>query len=201
MKIKQIIVVFFLSCYLYSVSAQKKSSLKFDSLLKIGKIGYKVTCLNKLNKTNNINIRLIGFENKEDKSNSGPKEFSIPRDANVTGADIDDFDGDGSPDLLIYVNIHNTKKIYVIGIRSKNNENVEPIIMKDILDDPKLGKGYKGDDIYYLLEGTLVRSFPVYSDSSTLSNPPIYRKIFYRLFPGEQYYEFKSTRVIESSKP
>lgn len=90
----------------------------------------------------------------------------------------------------------------VIGIGSEKNEGIRPIFFPDILDDAKLRTGYKGQDKFQLIEGTLLRSFPTYDTSDTtgvLKPLNITRNIQYRVTTVENgVLKFKVVRTYET---
>jgi hypothetical protein len=159
--------------------------------------GYRVYTSNKLADKNTITISLIGFSSK------AQRDASFEIKGVVKGAAVDDFNNDGFPDLVIYLYTgKDAAKGTVIGIASENNESIRPIIFPDILDDAKLRTGYKGQDKFQLIEGTLLRSFPVYDadDTSSVLKPlNIVRNIQYRVVVGENgVLRFKAERSYET---
>ena len=71
------------------------------------------------------------------------------------------------------------------------------------MDDPKLSVGYKGHDEYSLVEGNLMRRFPVYQkgDSTNFVPNGMIRQIQYRAVPTEQEgFKFKVLRSFEFKK-
>ena len=76
----------------------------------------------------------------------------------------------------------------MIAISSQENKSVAPIVFPDILDDPRLRDGYKGNDEFLLMEGVLTRRFPLFTiDSNGVSKPTgKTRQVMYRVAPGEK---------------
>ncbi|GAC1439870.1 MAG: hypothetical protein NVSMB63_05630 [Sediminibacterium sp.] len=175
------------------VSAQQK---RIDTSMKIGKAGYKVVCSNKNPDKNVVTIAPIGFE-------SQAREVGVEVKGRIRKAEVDDFNNDGFPDLVLYVYSGDTlNKGTVFGIASEKNQSFIPIIFPDLMDDPKLREGYKGHDEYLLIEGTLLRRFPLYPSDSTHTNPTgKVRQIQYRAVPGEKgMLKFKVVRSYETGK-
>ncbi|MDP1764076.1 MAG: hypothetical protein Q8L07_09345 [Sediminibacterium sp.] len=171
---------------------------KIDTTMKLGKSGYRLTCSNKGTDKNTTSVSPIGFD-------KAVREFSFDIKGRITKAEVDDVNRDGYPDLVIYVmNNDSIPKGNVIGISSEKNENVAPILFPDIYDDPKLRIGYKGNDTYFLMEGNLMRRFPVYpADSASLTSGTgtLYRQIQYQVIPGDRGgYKFKPLRSYEFTK-
>jgi hypothetical protein len=152
---------------------------KYDSTMKIGKAGYRISCLNRTPDRNILNIRPIGFKSES-------REASIEIKARVLGAEIDDLNLDGFPDLLIFIEDAAGKKS-IFPICSQNNERIAPILFPDILNDMELSKGYRGKDEYKLVEGVLFRKFPVYPADTTIKEPTNkIRQLMYRVVQGER---------------
>ena len=152
---------------------------KYDSTMKIGKSGYRITCLNRSPEKNMLNIRPIGFK-------SDSREASVEIKARVTGAEIDDLNNDGFPDMVIYI-IDATGKKAIFPITSEKNERIGPILFPDLLNDMELSKGYRGKDEYKLVEGVLFRQFPVFPTDTTIKEPTNkIRQLMYRVVKGER---------------
>lgn len=171
---------------------------KMDSTMKLGKVGYRVTCFNKNLDKNTASVLPIGFD-------KAVREFSFEIKGRIVSAEVDDVNRDGYPDLMIYVvNNDSIPKGNVIGISSEKNENVAPIMFPDIFDDPKLRVGYKGNDSYFLMEGNLMRRFQVYPvEGLPVSTKPgiLYRQIQYQVVPGDRGgFKFKPLRSYEFIK-
>jgi hypothetical protein len=155
---------------------------RIDTTMKVGKAGYRINCLNKSAEKNAISINPVGFENEV-------RDFSFDLKGLLTGAEVDDLNKDGFPDLLLYVNTKDSlNKSTVIGISSMENKSVVPIVLPDILDDPRLRDGYKGSDQYMLLEGILMRTYPLFEKDANGVQQPTgkMRRLIYRVAQGEQ---------------
>lgn len=170
---------------------------RIDTTMKYTTSGYRVYTNNKSADKNTITISLVGFDSK------AQRDASFEIKGVVKGAAVDDFNNDGFPDLVIYV--YTGKDAVtgnVIAIASEKNEGIRPIIFPDILDDAKLRTGYKGQDKFQLIEGTLLRSFPVYdaTDTTNVLKPlNIVRNIQYRVISGENgVLKFKAVRTYET---
>lgn len=170
--------------------------LKFDSTLKIGKVGYKVNCSNKKLYSNILSLRLVGFTS--DRS----KDFSFEIKGRLLKADIDDLNNDGFPDLVLYIYADSNKSINPLALNSDKNESISPIEFPDIRNDLKLNMGYKGYDNFNLIEGNLFRTYPIInSDSTTKNEPTKYQHLIYRVVnTGDRYLKFKIIRSYISDK-
>lgn len=177
-----------------NVTAQVK---RYDSSMKLGKTGYRILCNNKGAEKNSATINPIGFENTA-------REISIDIKGRITRAEVDDLNNDGYPDLVIYIYNGGTKNTgTVIGVSSDKNQGFAPIFFPDLADDQKLKVGYMGNDEFSLMEGTLMRRFPVYNTTDTANIIPtgITRQIQYRVVPGDRgAQKFKIARSYELNK-
>ena len=155
---------------------------RIDTTMKVGKAGFRVNCYNKSSEKNPITIYPVGFE-------SEARDFSFELKGILMGTEVDDLNKDGFPELLLYVaSVDSLNKSSVIAISSQENKSVAPIVFPDILDDPRLRESYKGADKYMLLEGVLMRTYPLYEKDANGVQQPTgkMRRLMYRLAPGEQ---------------
>jgi hypothetical protein len=155
---------------------------RMDTTMKVGKAGFRINCYNKSAEKNPITIYPIGFE-------SEARDFSFELKGVLIGAEVDDLNKDGFPELLLYVAPQDSlNKSSVIAISSQENKSVAPIVFPDILDDPRLRDSYKGSDKYMLLEGVLMRTYPLYEKDANGVQQPTgkMRRLMYRVAPGEQ---------------
>ncbi len=169
---------------------------RYDSSMKIGKAGYKVSCNNRNPEKNTINISPIGFSNEV-------RDFSFEIKGRILRAEVDDVNRDNYPDLMLYVyNGDTLNKGTVICISSEANNNVVPIGFPDIVDDPKLRDGYRGFDEFRLMEGVLTRRFPLFTPDSLGAQPTgKMRQVMYRVVPGEKSgLKFQVMRTYDYAK-
>lgn len=155
---------------------------RIDTTMKVGKAGYRINCLNKSSEKNPISIYPVGFE-------SEMRDFSFELKGVLIGTEVDDLNKDGFPELLLYVaSFDSLNKSSVIAISSQENKSVAPIVFPDILDDPRLRDGYRGSDKYMLLEGVLMRTYPLFEKDANGVQQPTgkMRRLMYRVAPGEQ---------------
>jgi len=171
---------------------------RLDTSMKVGKAGYKLICNNKNPDKNVVTISPIGFD-------KDVRDFTFEVKGRITRGEIDDINRDGYPDLVFYVFSNDSiPRGSVVGICSEKNESASGVVFPDIFDDPKLRIGYKGNDQFFLMEGYLVRRFPVYPAEGT---PPaaasgnLIRQVTYQVLPGERGgYRFKPMRSNEFTK-
>jgi hypothetical protein len=190
-----IVLVLLLLCFLTGIDAQP--GRRFDTSMKIGKAGYKIFTNNKSPEKNSLTIGPIGFDN-------AVREVTIDIKGRINRAEVDDLNNDGFPDLILYVNTPgDKKKSIIIGVSSDKNTGFLPIYFPDILDDQKLRIGYVGYDEYSLMEGSVMRRFPVYNTTDTANLKPtgMIRQIQYRVVNGEKgELKFKIARSFDFAK-
>ncbi|MFY8024076.1 MAG: hypothetical protein ACOVNO_01940 [Sediminibacterium sp.] len=169
---------------------------KIDTIMKLGNVGFKLVCNNKNDEKNYVTVSPIGFS-------SGARDVSFEVKGRIRKAEVDDLNNDLYPDLVIYIYLNGTdEKGTVVGVSSVKNESFAGIGFPDIVDDPKLRTGYKGFDSFTLMEGTLMRRFPIYTaDSVGAQRTGMYRQIQYRVSVGERgLLTFKPVRSYEFAK-
>lgn len=165
-----------------SYSTGTAQSKRFDTSMKIGKVGYRVSTNNRNADKNTVTVNPIGFENTA-------REVSIEVQGRISGCEVDDMNNDGFPDLVLYIAGGPPKnKGSVVGISSKENQSIAPIYFPDIVDDPKIKVGYSGNDVFRLMEGTLLRRFPLYEPGDSTNSHPtgMLRQVFYRVSTSEK---------------
>ena len=169
-------VIFFL--FIVNVHAQK-----FDTTVLINKIGYRVVCSNKDADNNTVVVTPVNF-------NNSAQTMQYILQGKVKKASIDDFNGDGFPDLIFYAyDARNIVKVY--ALISSENKSCLPVYIKDIYDNPKLRQGYYGHDEFSIIEGLLYRTFPLYKITDTATNA--------MQIVGKRIIEYKATFDNEKS--
>ena len=111
----------FFACLLISLTSLGQKGNKYDSTVKMGKAGYRITCMNRNLDRNTLNIRPIGFK-------SEVREANLELRGRVVSTEIDDLNNDGFPDIIIFVMDANDK-LSLFSVASRENERIEPIIL------------------------------------------------------------------------
>ncbi|HMZ46241.1 MAG TPA: hypothetical protein PLU36_05510 [Chitinophagaceae bacterium] len=168
---------------------------KFDSTMKNGKVGYRVICKNKLNNKNSLRVKLIGFEETKD-------EIDIDIKGKVVGAEVDDLNKDGYPDLVVYIITDDAKrKGTVFAIASNENKGILPILFPSISENEKLKVGYDGNDQFQLINGVLSHKFAVADSTATKEQYAVARQVLYNVIKIETAWKFTVLRSIEIPRP
>ena len=119
------------------------------------------------------------------KSKTTPIEKEI--DGTVTGAEIADLNSDGSPEIYIYITSAGSSSYgSLVAYAVNKKKSATEIFLPDITENKKLNTGYMGHDEFSVVEGTLVRRFPIYKDGDTNAKATGgLRQVNYKLRPGE----------------
>lgn len=105
----------------------------------------------------------------------------------VTAAEVADINSDGSPELYIYVTSAGSGSYgRVVGYSANRRKSLSAIYLPELADDQVHGRGYQGHDEFRVVEGRLVRTFPIYNPGDLQSKPTGgTRQLQYALHPGE----------------
>jgi hypothetical protein len=108
-------------------------------------------------------------------------------DGTVTGAEVADLNGDGSPELYTYISSAGSGSYGTLVAYAANNKKFLSVItLPPLMDDKESSRGYMGHDEFAVVENTLVRRFPVYVKGDTNASPTGgTRQLQYKLKQGE----------------
>jgi len=144
-----------------------------------GDITFKVRCAN-ASSLNVVHVQPSGLEIVND-------EMQREADGTVTGAAIADLDGNGWPEIYVFVTSAGSGSYgSLVGYAVNNGKSMSDIHLPDLAESPKAAAGYMGHDVFAIEGNRLVRSFPVYRDGDPNAAPsgPT-RRLAYELKPGE----------------
>jgi len=116
-----------------------------------------------------------------------PRVIEQEVDGTVVGAEVADLDGNGWPEIYVYVQSAGSGSYgTVVGHAVNRGLSITPIVMPDLNADPNASAGYMGRDRFAVAEGRLVRRFPIYRPTDTNAAPSGgTRQLRYRLVQGE----------------
>jgi hypothetical protein len=117
----------------------------------------------------------------------------------VSGAEIDDLDANGFPEIYVYVTSAGSGSYgSLVGYAVNQGKSVTPIYLPPVSDSPALSKGYMGHDEFAVLEGTFVQRFPIYRDLDTNArHTGKTRQLQYKLKAGEAGWVLRLDRSTE----
>ena len=163
-------------CITMNIDAQIQ---KIDTTAFFGVAGYRVTCSNKKEDANQVSISPKKFKNTV-------RDVSFMVKGKLTKILVDDLNDDGFPDLLLclYSGVKNEKGT-IVGIYS-NETAIMPVAFPDIYEDAKLREGYKGQDEFTIMVGSLMRSFPIFKPTDTDTATGGTRVIQYKIVPNAE---------------
>jgi hypothetical protein len=116
-------------------------------------------------------------------SNGKPGPVQVEADGAVTNAEVGDLNGDGYPEIYIYVNSAGSGSYgSLIAYAASSKGPLSAIALPPLADDPGAARGYRGHDRFAVGEGSLLRRFPVYRQGDTNVAPSGgTRQVRYRL--------------------
>jgi hypothetical protein len=110
----------------------------------------------------------------------------------IVGAEVEDLDRDGFPELLIYTKIVGSgSNGSVIGFSPNKGKSLSQIYFPELDKTDKAMKDYRGQDEFAIVESSLIRRFKCYQGSDSNVKPTgIIRQLEYKLQPGEASKKF-----------
>lgn len=168
-------------------SETKSAKPRFTKKLSLNNISFEINLINKL-----LSIQPSGL-------NVDNTKVIKHIEGTISNAEIDDLNGDGFPELLIYVTSDGSGSYgTAIGYSVNNGKSMSEIYMPNIADNPKANKGYMGHDEFAIVESSLCQRFPTYNPQDTNSNPTgKMRQIQYKLKVDENSKVFVVDKIIE----
>lgn len=121
-------------------------------------------------------------------------------DGSITAAEVADLNSDGRPELVLsVVGAGSGSYGSVLAWSASKGHRLLPINLPELT--AAQAAGYMGHDRFDVVEGTLVRIFPLYRPSDSNAKPTGgSRQIDYKLVPGEASWQFKPVRVTNAPR-
>jgi hypothetical protein len=110
----------------------------------------------------------------------------------IVGAEIEDLDRDGFPELLVYTQSAGSGSYgNVIGFSPNKGKSLSQIYFPELDKNAPDLKGYMGHDEFAIVESSLARRFKIYQGSDSNAKPTgKIRQLEYQLKPGEASKKF-----------
>ena len=172
----------------FEATAQSKP---FDQALAMQGIGFRVSSANR-SSINQVRIEPSGLAIDN-------STVLAEADGLVTGAEVADLNGDGSPEIYVYITSAGSGSYgSLLAYAANNRKSLTPIYLPPLGDEPAASQGYMGHDRFQISGDVLRRQFPVYYGGDTNSRPtgPT-RQLEYRLVPGEAGWLLELDAVTE----
>ena len=175
---------------LSDLSKQPAASNGFDKVLKLQGITFHVQSTNE-GSLNQLTIIPSGLEIVNE-------VIKQEIDGSVTGAEVADINGDGSPEIYVYVNSAGSGSYgSLVAYSANNKKSLSGIYLAPLEDDKKNSVGYMGHDEFTIIENRFARRFPVYNEGDANCCPKGgTRQLQYKLVPGEATWQLK---LVKSS--
>jgi uncharacterized protein len=171
--------------------AAASPGVPFDRTLELKGISFRVASPN-AGSVNELTIRPAGLE-----IDNSPKSHEV--DGAVTAAEVADLNGDGSPEIYVYVTSAGSGSYgSLVAYSSNRRKSMSPIYLPPLTDDPRASRGYMGHDGFAVVDGVLRRRFPVYRSGDTNARPTGgVRELDYRLVAGEAGWILRLVRTVD----
>jgi len=127
------------------------------------------------------------------------RELNHEIDGRVVDAEIEDLNGDGYPEILIYTQSAGSGSYGdVIAYSVNNGKSVSQVYLPPLSENPEAIKGYMGHDEFTLIEASLSRRFPIYKKGDTNAQATGgMRQIQYTIVDGEASRRFEIVKFTD----
>ena len=126
-------------------------------------------------------------------------DLQLELDGTAYRAELADLDGNGWPEIYVYVSSAGSGSYGSLAAYAVNNgKSLSPIYLPPMEQSPEALVGYMGHDEFAVVENRLVRRFPLYREGDTNATATGgTRQMQYRLVPGEAGWLLQLDRVVE----
>jgi len=120
-------------------------------------------------------------------------------DGQITGAEVADLNADGSPEVYVYIRSAGSGSYgALVAFGVKQRQSLREIHLPPVSEDAKAAQGYMGHDDFAVVEGTLVRRFPIYRDTDSNAAPSGgMRQLHYTLQAGEASWQLQLDCMVD----
>ena len=175
-----------------SLDPEQVDKTSFTKVMNLQGIGFHVSSVEK-NDKNTLTVFTFGLDGKEFN-----ETFDIVG-CQVTDAEVQDLNSDGSPELMVYTQSDGSGSYgNVIAFSVNNGKSMSQVYFPPVANNEKINKGYMGHDEFSVAETYLVQRFPVYNEEDSNSNPTGgIRQITYKLAEGEAMRRFEVVNITD----
>ena len=126
-------------------------------------------------------------------------EVQVELDGSAYRAELADLDGNGWPEVYVYVSSAGSGSYGSLAAWAVNNgKSLSPIYLPPLEQFPGALEGYMGHDEFAVVENRLVRRYPLYEGGDTnASASGGTRQVQYRLEPGEAGWILVPDRMVD----
>ena len=178
-------------CTLVSMAEESAPAKGFDKKLSLQGLTFHVKCPNE-GSLNKLTITPTGLEGEN-------KPIVVEVDGSVTGAEVEDLDANGFPEIYVYVTSSGSGSCgSLVAYAANQKKSLTEIFLPDLGEDKANSKGYMGHDQFTVAEGSFLRRFPLYKAGDSNAKPTgKTRQLQYKLKAGEAGWLLKIDKVIE----
>ena len=165
---------------------------KFNRVLNLQGVGFNISSIKK-DGINTLKIFTFGLQEQEYN-----ETFNIDGEE-VTNAEVEDLNSDGSPELLVFtrsVGSGSYGNVYAFSVNKK--KSMSEVYFQPTAENSEINKGYMGHDEFSLVENTLGQRFPIYNEGDINAEPTGgTRQVSYKLVEGEAMRKLEVENVTE----
>jgi hypothetical protein len=115
----------------------------------------------------------------------------------VSGAEIADLDGNGFPELYVYLSSAGSGRYgSLVGYAVNKGKTMTEIYLPPVSENAKLRSGYRGYDEFAVVEGTFVQRFPIFRTGESSPSGKT-RQLQYKLKQGEAGWTLRLDKTLE----
>ncbi|MCF7674503.1 MAG: PliI family lysozyme inhibitor of I-type lysozyme [Akkermansiaceae bacterium] len=179
------------ACTLVSMAEEAAPAKGFDKKLSLQGLTFHVKCPNE-GSLNKLTITPTGLEGEN-------KPIVVEVDGSVTGAEVEDLDANGFPEIYVYVTSAGSGSYgSLVAYAANKKRSLTEIFLPDLGEDKVNSKGYMGHDQFAVGEGSLLRRFPIYKAGDSNAKPSgKTRQLQYKLKAGEAGWLLKIDKTTE----
>ena len=179
------------ACTLASTAEEAAPAKGFDKKLTLQGLTFQVKCPNE-GSINKLTITPSGLEGEN-------KPIVVEVDGSVTGAEVEDLDANGFPEIYVYVSSAGSGSYgSLVAYAANKKKSLTEIFLPDLGEDKVNSKGYMGHDQFAVGEGSLLRRFPIYKAGDSNAKPSgKTRQLQYKLKAGEAGWLLKIDKTTE----